>query len=129
MIHQNHLPLDQRVNEHDGNRAAVSGSRRTMVYFSCLRSSPAIEAARSVHYRTNRSAVILRPACERILGFKRRHTRDYRDSITRPISTLYLPIPTLDLGTPFSLKSSPFPYRTVRSTKGVEACKKRSIAS
>jgi hypothetical protein len=59
MIHQNHLPLDQRLNEHDGNRAAVSGSRRTMVYFSCLRSSPAIEAARSVHYQTNRSAVIL----------------------------------------------------------------------
>ena len=117
MIHQNHLPLDQRRERARWKSWCVSGSRRTIVYFSCPRSSPAIEAARPC--TTKRSAVILRPACERILGFKRRHRRDYRDSITRPISTLCPPIPTPYLCTPFSLKSGPFPYRKVRSTKGV----------
>jgi len=54
MIHQNHLPLDQRRERARWKSWCVSGSRRTIVYFSCPRSSPAIEAARSVHYQTQR---------------------------------------------------------------------------
>ena len=60
---------------------------------------------------------------------KRPPTRCYCDRITRPIRTLCLPISPPDLGTPFSLMSSPFPYRKVQSIKGVKACKKRSMAS
>jgi hypothetical protein len=44
------------------------------------------------------------------------HT-SYCDRITRPICTLCQPIPAPDLGAPFSLKPSRFPYRKVRLTR------------
>jgi hypothetical protein len=138
--------------------ATAGGSRCTMVYHSCLRSSPAIRSMLGeplVTYQTPSvpascfttpfgrrcnpdgpctakltaawpSSV---PASERSTRLaKRQPTRRYCDRITRPICTLGLPIPTPDLGNPFSLRSSRFPCRKARSIKGVEACKKRSMA-
>jgi hypothetical protein len=86
---------------------------------------------RSVHHQTKSSARPSSvPACEELLGFaKQLHTRGYYDRIIRPICTLCLPIPTPDLGPPFSLRSFRFPYRKVRSIEEVEACKKRPAAS
>ena len=46
------------VNRHNGNRAAVSGSRRTMVYPSCLRSSPAIRSILVAPLNTRRPALL-----------------------------------------------------------------------
>jgi hypothetical protein len=61
------------------------------------------------------------PSCQlakEVPGFaKRLHRRRYSDRISRPICTLCLPIPPPDLGTPFSPKSSRFPYRKARSIK------------
>ena len=151
MIHQNHLPLDQRREQARWKCAAIGGSRRIMVYLSCLRSSPAIRSmlgAPLVSHETPsvpascftvpHLAVGAIQTIRALPNQQQRghlpcqlalHARSYCDRITRPICTLCLPIPTPDLGTPFSLKSSRFPYRKARSTKGVEACEKRSMAS
>ena len=77
----------------------------------------AIQTVRALPNQQQRGHLPCQLAKE-VLGFaKRLHTRGYCDRITRPICTLCLPIPTPDLGTPFSLKSSRFPYRKARSTK------------
>jgi hypothetical protein len=45
MIHQNHMPLDQRHEQARWKCAAVGGSRRIMVYQPCLRSFAATHLA------------------------------------------------------------------------------------
>jgi hypothetical protein len=119
------------------NRAAVSGSRRAMVYpHACdyLRRSKQVQSAIGDPQGAQRSCIVLHdphlavgaiqtdralpkqqhrrhPSCQLA---KEVHRRRYSDRITRPICTLCQPIPPPDLGTPFSPKSSRFPYRKGR---------------
>jgi hypothetical protein len=141
------------------NRAAVSGSRRTMVYpYACdyLRRSKQVESAigdprdarrscivlhdphlavvqsrRTVPCQNNSIAVILRASSRKKYQALPSDCTDDTTVIASPVlSALYACQFHHQISAPlFSPKSSRFPYRKVRSMKGAETCKKRSIAS
>ena len=60
MIHQNHLPLDQRRKQAQWKCAAIGGSRPILVSPSCLRSSPAIRSILVAPLNTRRPALLHR---------------------------------------------------------------------
>jgi hypothetical protein len=140
------------------NRAAVSGSRRTMVYpHACdyLRQSKQVESAIGDPQDARRSCIVLpdlhlavgtiqkdralpkqqhrgHPSCQPAKKYQALPSDCTDDAtlIASPVlSALYAcQFHHPDLDTLFSLKSPRFPYRKVRSMKGEETCKKRSIA-